>query len=70
MRLVLWDNRLELSVADDGGGLTPGNVGVRGNGLSNMQHRVSELQGSFDLVSPRGGGTEIRISVPLEPSGA
>jgi two-component system sensor histidine kinase DevS len=43
-----------LSVADDGGGFDPGSVQA-GNGLANMQVRVTGLGGQFDVTSGAEG---------------
>src|SRR5207247_8941919 len=65
MRLALAEGRLELSIADDGRGLPPNGSTASGHGLPNMRHGVSELKGSFELISQPGHGTEIRVIVPL-----
>ncbi len=67
LRLALPGERLELTISDDGRGLADAEGSARGNGLPNMRYRVSELNGSFDLRSAPGQGTEIRIDVPLPP---
>jgi signal transduction histidine kinase len=48
-------------VADDGRG------GARlddGSGLKGLADRVDALGGSFELVSPEGAGTELRVELP------
>ncbi len=59
------NGHLQLCIADDGRGLTAKGADKRGNGLSNMSQRVTELNGHFELVSPPGWGTEVRVRVPL-----
>lgn len=65
--LTLADDRLELTVWDNGRGLPVAAAKGRGNGLTNMQQRAVELNGSFELRSPPDGGTEIRLVAPLPP---
>jgi signal transduction histidine kinase len=56
------DNRLVLTVGDDGvGGADP----VRGTGLAGLALRVEALDGAIDVSSPVGGPTEVRMECPL-----
>jgi PAS domain S-box-containing protein len=57
------DRALELTVADDG----VGGVDARraGTGLTGMRDRVTALGGRLTVTSPRGGGTTLRVTVPL-----
>jgi len=53
---------LEVSVVDDGpGGASPG----LGSGLRGIADRVALLDGSFEVVSPPGGGTALHVRIPL-----
>jgi ligand-binding sensor domain-containing protein/signal transduction histidine kinase len=67
VKLELSATGLELTVTDDGRGLSDSAVGLTGQGMGNMRRRVSELRGTFNLESPPGGGTSVRVSVPLPP---
>lgn len=53
--------RLRLVVQDDGKG---GARADAGSGLDGLRSRVAALDGSFDLVSPVGGGTRLIVEVP------
>jgi two-component system, NarL family, sensor kinase len=54
---------LRLEVADDGCGLPDDrHAGV---GLTSMRERATELGGSFELAVPAGGGTVVRVELPL-----
>ena len=54
---------LRLEVADDGCGVAPDrHVGV---GLTSMRERATELGGSFELAARPGGGTLLRVELPL-----
>jgi signal transduction histidine kinase len=56
------DDRLHLTVRDDGaGGADP----ARGSGLIGLRDRVEALGGSFEFSSPPGQGTLIGVQLPL-----
>ena len=55
--------QLELSVRDDGRGVAPG--APPGFGIRGMQERVEGLGGRFTIESACGGGTCVRVAVPL-----
>ena len=59
------DGALRLEVADDGVG---GADFSGGTGLLGLKDRVDALGGRIDLHSPPGGGTTLRVVLPL-PSG-
>ncbi len=54
---------IQIRLKDNGGGFDVDSV-PRGYGIRNMQERVEELNGVFDISSNKNG-TEIKISVPL-----
>ena len=56
------DGALRLEVADDGVG---GAEFSGGTGLVGLKDRVDALGGRIDLHSPRGGGTTLRVVLPL-----
>ncbi len=55
-----------LIVSDDGVGLRL--TGEPGFGLRGLQERAAQLGGELTVDSRRGGGTQVRFSVPLPPS--
>src|SRR4051794_35448358 len=56
------ETELHLCVRDDGvGGADPG----RGSGLSALIDRIEAIGGRVGLHSPPGGGTTLRIAIPL-----
>ena len=59
---------LELEVADDGRGLDP--AGRRGLGLVAMRERADLVGGSVRFEPTPGGGTTVRLRVPLPAAGA
>jgi signal transduction histidine kinase len=59
-----WDSgTLHVTVSDDGVG---GAVVRRGSGLAGLRDRVAAHGGTFELVSPRGGGTRLEVAIPCE----
>src|SRR5215472_1183811 len=54
---------LELTVRDDGFGIAAGQA--QGFGLRGMQERVQALGGEFAIETGTGGGTCVRIVIPL-----
>jgi signal transduction histidine kinase len=56
------DDRLQISVQDDGiGGAETSN----GSGLIGLKDRVESLGGNLRLRSPRGRGTSLHVTIPL-----
>jgi signal transduction histidine kinase len=59
---------VQVAVSDDGCGFDPA-APREGNGLRNLQHRSQSLQGSMQLRSRPGGGTELLLTAPLRRRG-
>lgn len=58
---------VEIVVRDNGRGLSPAQVQApSGFGLRNLRERALALGGSMAVTSPPGGGTELRITLPVE----
>lgn len=62
IRLAFTDNNLDITVADDGGGLPA--VPAHGFGLTSMRLRAEELGGEFSL-STSAAGTQVAARIPL-----
>jgi signal transduction histidine kinase len=63
------DNRIELTVADQGRGFDPEDVedeGTGGFGLHSIRERLGFLGGQMEVDSAPGEGTRIRLWAPLE----
>ena len=54
---------LQIEVHDDGIG---GADVSKGSGLIGLKDRVESLGGAIRLVSPRGGGTTLHVTIPLD----
>jgi signal transduction histidine kinase len=64
VNLAVVDGCVRLQITDDGigGADTSG-----GTGLSGLCDRVEALDGTIDIQSPPGGGTAVRVEIPLRP---
>ncbi|RME45225.1 MAG: HAMP domain-containing protein [Caldilineae bacterium] len=66
--LTQSDDRLTLSIADDGRGFDPASLQhSQSLGVAGMRERVNLLRGNFLLESTPGQGTKITITLPVEP---
>jgi signal transduction histidine kinase len=72
VRLRFSRDWLELEVEDRGIGLQPEDQqgGRRGMGMIGMRERAELLSGRIEFLTPDGGGTLVRLIVPLAPPGA
>jgi PAS domain S-box-containing protein len=62
VEVVASPGTMRLVVADDGAG---GAIAVPGHGLGGLQDRVAALGGTFEVISPKGEGTQIVVDLPL-----
>ncbi|MEK7277596.1 MAG: GAF domain-containing protein, partial [Chloroflexota bacterium] len=58
------DERIDLEIADDGGGFDPGAVRSGGMGLINMRERAESLGGVFVISSSPGSETRVKVELP------
>ncbi|HET8755168.1 MAG TPA: sensor histidine kinase [Solirubrobacteraceae bacterium] len=64
VNLAIDDGHVLLQITDDGVG---GADTSGGTGLSGLCDRVEALDGTIDIESPAGGGTAVRVQIPLTP---
>ncbi len=62
LQLVQEDDRVSLTVQDDGKGFDPEAAG-KGMGLENIKNRVGSFDGRMSIYSSPGNGTEINIEI-------
>ena len=62
VRAEVIDGELSIQVQDDGQG---GALASGGSGLIGLADRAEALGGRFSVESPPGGGTTVRVSLPL-----
>lgn len=60
---VALDRALGITVEDDGCGVSP--VSTPGVGLASMRERATEVGGTCTVESRRGGGTVVRVELPV-----
>lgn len=58
------DDQLHVSISDDGKGMGSDSI-QKGYGLRNMEARMEQINGSFQLNSYPGKGTQIVLKLPL-----
>ena len=63
VNLAVDDDHVLLQITDDGIG---GADTAGGTGLSGLCDRVEALDGTIDIESPPGGGTAVRVQIPLK----
>lgn len=61
LELSVAGDQLTLRVADDG----DGGVTAEGAGISGMRERAMLVAGTLRITAPPGGGTEVRLDVPV-----
>lgn len=64
IKINLEHQRLQLEIIDDGQGfdVQAGNIG---NGLQNMQKRASNMKGHLEILSAKGQGTTVCLTIPI-----
>jgi signal transduction histidine kinase len=58
------DNRVYVSVRDDGRGFDPSRISTHGLGLLGMKERVRALEGNIKVTSTPGQGTLLALELP------
>ena len=66
LRLNLQPNRFILEIADDGRGLSPGDREKGRSGLRNLEKRMADIGGTFEITAREEGGTIVRLAAPLD----
>jgi two-component system sensor histidine kinase UhpB len=66
LRLAAAKDRVTLTVTDDGSGLP---AGANGGGMLGMAERASAIEAALAIGPRTGGGTEIRLDVPIQEEG-
>ena len=71
LKLCKQDNQIEFSVADNGCGFDPEEkisqpALLSGFGLSSMRDRTMLCDGKFEIISGKGKGTKVHVSLPCD----
>jgi two-component system, NarL family, sensor kinase len=62
VQLIIDNKRINLVVEDNGKGFDLSDVDKNGgNGLTNVRSRVASLEGTIDIISSAGKGTEVNV---------
>ena len=70
VELTATDSGIQLSVSDDGVGFNVDKIDRRRYGLRGMRERAKLLGGEIDITSSPGNGTDVKVSLPLQPVSA
>ena len=65
VRLHLNSEQFTLEIQDDGCGLPAEALASTRNGLKNMRKRLADVGGQFTIEAAPGGGTVVRLRVPI-----
>lgn len=65
IRIKEAENKLYISVEDDGVGFNPKKSLEGGIGLNQINARIKMMNGKFDVISAKNQGTKIKIIVPV-----
>jgi signal transduction histidine kinase len=66
--LSISGSLLTLNITDDGNGFDMGKIKKNGNGLVNMAERIRKINGTFQLTSNPGKGTDITFTINTNKS--
>lgn len=61
----ILQQRIEISITDNGKGFDINSIAYGGNGLHNMKKRAEEMGGSFEIQSMPGRGTVVLFIINL-----
>lgn len=64
VRLQYEETNLMLQIRDDGIGMETGNNSIKGAGLINMKNHAAMIGANLRIITDRGKGTELTITVP------
>ena len=69
LRLQLKEDRLLIEIEDNGRGFETATLASTGNGLQNMEKRMRNIGGKFEVKGESGKGTRIRLEIPANNPG-
>jgi signal transduction histidine kinase len=64
--ISLVKSRFQIIVSDNGVGFDPQDQKEKGHGMSNMQARLKNIEGNFEITSQPGRGARVLISVEIK----
>jgi len=66
-KVLFKNNKIEFVIKDNGKGFSTESKSGSGNGLINMQNRINDIDGEFEIESKPDEGTTIAIKINLNP---
>ncbi len=60
------NKKLKITISDNGKGFDLNKAKHKGNGLTNMQDRATEIKGELFILTQRNSGTKIMFVIPLK----
>jgi signal transduction histidine kinase/ligand-binding sensor domain-containing protein len=66
VRLTLQPDKFVLEIEDNGRGLSPGDREKGRSGLKNLEKRMQDIGGKFEIAPREGGGTIVRLTAPIQ----
>ncbi len=64
--LCVYDSRLLIVIKDNGKGFLRGEVSASGNGLINMEKRMTSIGATCKISSAPGQGTQVELNIPID----
>ncbi|TDP60720.1 sensor histidine kinase [Flavobacterium dankookense] len=65
IRLSIENNQILLKITDDGVGFD--STMIKGNGITNINKRITELNGKLEIISSPNNGATIKATIPIIP---
>ena len=59
------DTEINITIQDNGKGFDPSSSNTAGNGLKNMQERIEQINGTYQISSSKMSGTKIWFQIPI-----
>jgi signal transduction histidine kinase len=69
LRITVTDDALTLTIEDNGRGFAGAPASAEADGLRNMQQRMRQIGGQFQIESQLGKGTRVSLTVPWATRG-
>lgn len=68
VRIYRQEQKLIVTIEDNGIGFDPDTLKLERNGLTNLHQRMNEIGGTCEIITQPGLGCRVTFSVPLKPA--